>query len=352
MIAADGRGPGAWVGAEAVAPALPSWALDGGGHAPHQRRDRHAHGELPGGRLPPRALRLAEIAATGAARGSSSRRGPAMRRHLEDQLGVAYPQAELRRLDAGRFPGLDPARRPRTSRWPRASPCGPGLPAAAHLPRRRGGRRPRDAQADPVLGILGALDDLPQGWRALAQLVLRPAPDGWCRGYLRLAVEHPLAGERAPRGGTGPSADGRLRPGGPPGAGRGRACRRTSGTPPASGSPLALLAGGAGGLGPGGAVGWPAWPRLDEPGRSTTRAWCRRSWPHRLPGGGSAWRSSPRPPRPGGAAGPAWSAWRRLPAVRPGGRQRPGARAASPSAGRDLRSLAPLRPAGGARAPS
>jgi hypothetical protein len=55
----------------------------------------------------------------------------------------------------------------------------------------------RSSQADPVLGILGALDDLPDGWRGLTQLVLQPARDDWCRDYLRLAVEHPLASERA-----------------------------------------------------------------------------------------------------------------------------------------------------------
>jgi len=55
----------------------------------------------------------------------------------------------------------------------------------------------QNAQADPVLGILGALDDLPEAWRGLVQLVLRPAPDDWCRDYLRLTVEHPLASERS-----------------------------------------------------------------------------------------------------------------------------------------------------------
>ena len=55
----------------------------------------------------------------------------------------------------------------------------------------------RAAQADPILGILGALSDLPPGWRSLCQLVLAPAPDDWCKEYLRLTVEHPLASERA-----------------------------------------------------------------------------------------------------------------------------------------------------------
>src|SRR3954447_12353549 len=52
-----------------------------------------------------------EIAATRDVRWFLARAGnSAMRRHLEDQLAVAYPQAELRRLDGARYPGLDPAR--------------------------------------------------------------------------------------------------------------------------------------------------------------------------------------------------------------------------------------------------
>jgi hypothetical protein len=51
-----------------------------------------------------------EITATSEARRFVARSGTvAMRQHLEDQLGVAYPQAELRRLDVGQHPGLDPS---------------------------------------------------------------------------------------------------------------------------------------------------------------------------------------------------------------------------------------------------
>ena len=146
-----------------------------------------------------------ELAANATARWLLVRAGgAAMRRHLEAQLAAAYPQAVLRRLELDRSPGLDPAR------------AGPGEQAAACVLAPRGPaylplrtfRDPevdaaRDAQADPVLGLLGALDDLPDGWRALAQLVLRPAPADWCRDYLRLAVEHPLAYERA----AGPRAE-------------------------------------------------------------------------------------------------------------------------------------------------
>src|SRR6476659_4720332 len=52
-----------------------------------------------------------EIVATHAARWFLVRAGDAARRaHLERQLAVAYPQAELRRLDLARYPSLDPAR--------------------------------------------------------------------------------------------------------------------------------------------------------------------------------------------------------------------------------------------------
>jgi hypothetical protein len=59
------------------------------------------------------------------------------------------------------------------------------------------------AQADPVLGILAALADLPPGWRGLAQLlVLRPAPSDWAEPYRRLSLESPLQAERAANGGV------------------------------------------------------------------------------------------------------------------------------------------------------
>ncbi|MCC6177446.1 MAG: TraM recognition domain-containing protein [Chloroflexi bacterium] len=140
-----------------------------------------------------------EMTATSEARRFVARAGTvAMRQHLEDQLGVAYPQAELRRLDVDRHPGLDPS-------W-----CQPDervvarslvLRGPGYLPLRtfrdNDVAADRAAQADPILGLLGALSDLPPGWRSLSQLVLAPAPDDWCKEYLRLTVEHPLASERA-----------------------------------------------------------------------------------------------------------------------------------------------------------
>lgn len=134
-----------------------------------------------------------EIAATGRWRRFLARAGsPAMRDHLADQLGVAYPQADLRPVPTDE----DPLRRGREV----AAACALRLRAAPYLPLRTFADRdlddPRAAQADPVLGVLGALGGLPDGWRVVSQLVLCPAPADWCRGYPRLAVEPPLARER------------------------------------------------------------------------------------------------------------------------------------------------------------
>jgi hypothetical protein len=63
------------------------------------------------------------------------------------------------------------------------------LRGGEHLPLRTFDVRELDsagegAQVDPLLAILGALSNLPVGWRALAQLVvLRPAAPGWASRY-------------------------------------------------------------------------------------------------------------------------------------------------------------------------
>src|SRR6266700_1874774 len=61
-------------------------------------------------------------------------------------------------------------------------------------------------QADPLLGVFAALGDLPPGWRALAQLVLWPAPADWARPHLRRSIEHALEPERAAAAGTSRSS--------------------------------------------------------------------------------------------------------------------------------------------------
>jgi hypothetical protein len=135
-----------------------------------------------------------EIAATRRARWFLVRaEDPMTLRALERQLGAAYPQAAFRHLDLDRHPALDPAR------------TGPHeqlelvqlrlrqpdyLPIQTFVEREAAASRRADADAaDPLAGLLADLGDLPDGWRAVAQLVLRPAPPDWCRGYLPLAEE-------------------------------------------------------------------------------------------------------------------------------------------------------------------
>jgi hypothetical protein len=124
-------------------------------------------------------------------------RGPACDQVLS-QLSAAYPQADFRLLTHAQ----DPARR---QTGEQVAACTLGLRAPVYLPLRTftdldvDGERA--AQADPVLGILSALGDLPAGWRGLSQLVLLPVEEDWCRDYQRLSVQHPLEHER-----VGPTA--------------------------------------------------------------------------------------------------------------------------------------------------
>jgi hypothetical protein len=121
---------------------------------------------------------------------------PTAEAHLRGLVQSAYPQAEVRPI------GLlaDPAhRRPAEQ----VLACTLELRGPLYLPIRilddAEVDANRAAQADPLLGVLSAIGDLPSGWRAVRQLALEPAPEDWCRDFLRLAVQHPLAGEQAPR---------------------------------------------------------------------------------------------------------------------------------------------------------
>jgi hypothetical protein len=117
---------------------------------------------------------------------------------LVSQLSAAYPQAELRPVSHQD----DPARHAPSEQL---AACTLDLRAPAYLPLRTftdldvDGERA--AQADPMLGIVSALGDLPVGWRGLSQLVVQRAPEDWCRDFQRLSVQHPLEHERAPRTG-------------------------------------------------------------------------------------------------------------------------------------------------------
>ena len=126
-------------------------------------------------------------------------------RRLGAQLGASYPQATLRPLDVATI-ASDPLH------------LGPDEQVAAvtlklrngpHLPLRTFDDRELDArqgsaQVDPLLGMLGALAELPTGWRAVSQLVvLEPARPDWAKAFQRLALERPLDQER--RADRGPS---------------------------------------------------------------------------------------------------------------------------------------------------
>ncbi|HET8630723.1 MAG TPA: type IV secretory system conjugative DNA transfer family protein [Thermomicrobiales bacterium] len=147
-----------------------------------------------------------ELAATAASRRFLVRAGTEeLARHLAAQLGAVYPQATLRPLTGD--PAEDPAH---IGAGERARACRLALRAPAYVPLRpfrdADVDAARAAQADPLLGVLGALGGLPPGWRALGQLVLAPAPDDWGRRYRHLARE------AAPAGRAGPSPAGVLLP--------------------------------------------------------------------------------------------------------------------------------------------
>ncbi len=148
-----------------------------------------------------------DIAATAQGTAFLVRARPAGMRRLLSQVAAIYPQAELRPIQTSRRPGPDPARMGDDELL---AACALTPREPAYLPIRtfrdadladdRGG------QGDPILGILGAMGQLPEGWRALSQLLLRPAPARWSDRYRRLALEHPLAAERAAGSRTGPSS--------------------------------------------------------------------------------------------------------------------------------------------------
>ena len=117
------------------------------------------------------------------------------------QVSGAYPQARARAVP------VDPALRGPTEQ---VAVSTLELREPEYLPL----RIPRDAdmatdrapQADPLLGVLAALGSMPPGWRALAQLVLQPAPRVWARRHLRRPLEHALEPERADRARAGAAA--------------------------------------------------------------------------------------------------------------------------------------------------
>ena len=118
-------------------------------------------------------------------------------------VGAAYPQAALHSLNSTTLPYGDPVQLEDNEQ---AACCVMRLRAGEHLPIRMYQDRDLDSdagapQTDPLLGVLGTLQSLPTGWRAVCQVVLlEPAPANWARAYQRLALEHPISAERNGRG--------------------------------------------------------------------------------------------------------------------------------------------------------
>ena len=120
--------------------------------------------------------------------------GPHARTHLNAQLSAAYPQTRARPAPvdpAQRQPGEQVAVVSLQLREPEYLPL--------RILRDSDIASDRAPQADPLLGVLAALGSMPSPWRALAQLVMEPAPRDWPRRHVRRTLEHALEPERAER---------------------------------------------------------------------------------------------------------------------------------------------------------
>lgn len=109
--------------------------------------------------------------------------------HAIAQLRARYPQASVTYLEGGEDPFH---RKPDEAvSTVELQSVEPSLPL-----RTLDDRELRQPGRDPVLGLLGALDNLSPGMRAVAQLALVPAKDDWSRAYARKGIEHALQPER------------------------------------------------------------------------------------------------------------------------------------------------------------
>jgi hypothetical protein len=135
--------------------------------------------------------------------------------HLASQVQALYPQTRMVRLS----PQDDPLRLERDEAVTVVELTVRGQPyLSLRTPDPRTWHSSGSSQQtivgdDPLLAVLGALGDLPEGVRVIAQLALLPASVQWSRPYRRKAVEHPLESERergrrqqaAGKNGNGPS---------------------------------------------------------------------------------------------------------------------------------------------------
>jgi hypothetical protein len=109
---------------------------------------------------------------------------------LSKQFSAQYPQAELHRIDPAADPlFLHPGEHAVIGEL--AMSQKPWMPLKTFS-----GKTLAEPGADPLAGILAAMEPLGSGQRCVAQLALIRAPEHWISRYVRKSVEHPLQGER------------------------------------------------------------------------------------------------------------------------------------------------------------
>ena len=129
--------------------------------------------------------------------------------HLTREVQALYPQTEVRPC-AGED---DPLRLERDEAATVVEMAARGQPyLSLRTPDARSFAKDETVGDDPLLAVVGALQGLPEGFRAVAQLALVPAPPRWSRRFQRFAVEHPLEPERARERRVASSARGRAAP--------------------------------------------------------------------------------------------------------------------------------------------
>lgn len=109
---------------------------------------------------------------------------------LSKQFAAQYPQAELHRI----APDADPLvlhAGEHAVMGTMAMTQKPWMPLKTFS-----GKALAEPGADPLAGILAAMEPLGSGERCIAQLALVRAPEHWISRYIRKSVEHPLQGER------------------------------------------------------------------------------------------------------------------------------------------------------------
>ncbi|BCL83597.1 hypothetical protein ccbrp13_60620 [Ktedonobacteria bacterium brp13] len=109
---------------------------------------------------------------------------------LSKQFAAQYPQAELHRIEPATDPlFLHPGEHAVIGEFALSQP--PWMPLKTFS-----GKTLAEPGADPLAGILAAMEPLGSGQRCVSQLALVRAPDTWIAHDIRKSVEHPLQGER------------------------------------------------------------------------------------------------------------------------------------------------------------